>query len=259
MIRRIRRYHGRMKPTESESPEEQDHFGPVAEHKKVPATHDQAGLEDKVPETLAATVEVPQHTRSDKAQTITGLIEAAVIAALLLVVSLGYTFYRYSRITSADFLLVGYTTIACGIFAAVSFVPNRVVTKFVSPHFGTIGFVAAGINVPYWYWYHHVRDVGVVSDFYSVVAQVIPVLVLATLVDLGHRDADDSQVLIVVFFAAFGELSSLFALAYSRDTSVLFSFVCSALIGVLASFALSVLVKPTQPASAKADEAGKAS
>jgi hypothetical protein len=135
--------------------------------------------------------------------------------------------------------------VTSGAFFVLS-TPEELETELY-PNFGWISGAAFGVSWPYWWFYAKVsRDEyfeSLSSDFFTTAAQVLPVLALATVVDLrGASHVRRSQPAIYVLVIALGELSSIYATAFEHGRSATtFGLTCGALLGGFVGLLLAIL------------------
>ncbi|WP_405090907.1 hypothetical protein OG767_26025 [Micromonospora sp. NBC_01392] len=116
--------------------------------------------------------------------------------------------------------------------------------KFASPHFGVLAAIAYVLSFPYWYWYAVLSDRDIETDFFSTVGQVLPVLLLAALVDLKRTsDSTTKNLLLFIAVAAAGEFSCLFGLAFKVQDSSLFGHAAAACVGTFVGLGVSLLAR----------------
>lgn len=119
--------------------------------------------------------------------------------------------------------------------------------RIVYPRLGVASLSMAVLTGPLWYLYaSRYADFRTSNatqvDFFSTAAQVLPILLLATLVEFrGDRGVPPGQKAAYVFVIAFGEITCLFHLAFTADTTIGFSLVSASLVGGLVGTLLSVL------------------
>jgi hypothetical protein len=112
------------------------------------------------------------------------------------------------------------------------------------PNIGIISLIGGLLTFPYWYWYASTAP-PVAGEFYSTVAQVIPVLLLTAVVDLrtGDRPDGDQQPMLVGIVAV-GEFFALYAIAYELRFAAIFAIVSSSIIASLIGLLIAVFSPP---------------
>ncbi|WP_431936958.1 hypothetical protein [Micromonospora sp. RP3T] len=119
--------------------------------------------------------------------------------------------------------------------------------KFISPHFGVLAAIAYVLSFPYWYWYAAFSGRDVETDFFSTVGQVLPVLLLAALVDLKRTsDSTTKNLLLFIAVAAAGEFSCLFGLAFKVQDPSLFGHAAAACVGTFVGLGVSLLARASR-------------
>lgn len=112
--------------------------------------------------------------------------------------------------------------------------------------YGNLGSLSAcvfGVGIPYFAWVGAGRPVS--GNFFATVAQVLPVLLLATLLDARRRvSLEDHQLALYVFVVAMGELASLTALAFDLQLNVgFFGLSCAAVLAAFAGLVVSLFAQ----------------
>jgi hypothetical protein len=140
--------------------------------------------------------------------------------------------------------------IAVLIGVIIAATPRQKYTTFFARHFGWLPVAAAALSYPFWYWRsEQMTGGGPDTDFFSVAAQVLPVLLLAAIIDVRRSAYLKSYQLILPIAAVYlGETSALNVLAFFNKNSeapasagdfatVSASLVCATLALVLAVLA----------------------
>jgi hypothetical protein len=111
--------------------------------------------------------------------------------------------------------------------------------------FGWVPVTVGAATWPFWHWYadnFSEGDIG--GDFFHAAADILPVLLLATVIDVRRsRELEGKQLLPPIAVVFFGELAALNALAFDTERFGMadsFAVVCSSLI--TATFALLIAV-----------------
>jgi len=166
-------------------------------------------------------------------------------------------------ITYAPFYIFLAMSIVAG--ALIWTVPRETFQHIFPNIFGWLPVVVGVASWPYWYWYctfapPRVPNVG----FFETAAQVLPVLLLATVIDVRRTQELKSGQLVLPIIAVFlGELDALDAIAFSSAdaTPSAFAVVAASLVTSIAALILAVLAdilrSDTQDSSARARRSTK--
>jgi hypothetical protein len=98
------------------------------------------------------------------------------------------------------------------------------------------------LSYPFWYWYadSYPEDIG--GEFFHASADILPVLLLATIIDVRRTNELEGKQLVPPIAAVFlGELAALNALAFT-DSSQVSNFAAVSASLVVATFALVIAV-----------------
>jgi hypothetical protein len=113
--------------------------------------------------------------------------------------------------------------------------------------FGWVPVTLGALSYPFWYWYANgygsgYANLGIGNEFFHAAADTLPVLLLATVIDVRRTNELEGKQLVPPIAAVFfGELAALNALAFTEgDMIANFAVVSSSL--VTATFALIIAV-----------------
>lgn len=179
-------------------------------------------------------------------------LSGSVALAALYCLSLYVQFGRLTVLNIASALGIG--VLGAGLSSALYFIPNESWVKVVSPNFG---FVAMGVLVVtyfYWHWYATVRVTEPSSDFYATVAQILPVFLLAALIDARQtRHANRWQAASYFAVIGIGEYEALLASAFGVHTPVTFAQVAAAVNGAIVGLLCALLAREEGAAQKPSD------
>jgi hypothetical protein len=140
-------------------------------------------------------------------------------------------------------------------------------TIFVST-FGWLPVFMGALSYGYWYWYARVMGGVPDANFFHAAAEVLPVLLLATVVDVRRtKDLEGKQLVLPIAAVFLGELSALNALAFGNAGASDFAAVASSFVTSIVALVLAVIAdlapsashefetlqRPSRPAPAEAD------
>ena len=145
------------------------------------------------------------------------------------------------------------TGFGMGTFAFVLATPPKRLAKLELSGYKLAPVVMGSLGGLYFFWYATTTAVEIPGAIFEVTAQIIPVLILATIVDArrAHRIATE-DVVGALAFLILGEIMALFGIM--TQTAPIFGLVCGALTAGFAALILSVLAEGA-PDSTVTDEA----
>lgn len=128
--------------------------------------------------------------------------------------------------------------------------------------FGWLPVTLGTLSYPFWYWYADNYGENIGGEFFHASADILPVLLLATIVDVGRTNELEGKQLVPPIAAVFlGELAALNALAFT-DTNQVPNFAAVSASLVAATFALVIAVmadlSPSETGKHSNDEDDKA-
>ena len=92
--------------------------------------------------------------------------------------------------------------------------------KYPDVYFKTFGWLPVSLGLlsyPFWYWYSDQPHIVPASQFFEISAQVLPVLLLAAVIDVRRSESLESHQLLLPIIAVFlGEIAALNVLAFSE-------------------------------------------
>jgi hypothetical protein len=107
-----------------------------------------------------------------------------------------------------------------GLTIAVIFlgIPRQRFVALFTKHFGWIPVLFGALTLPYWHWY--VDTYGRPSnDFFATAAAILPVILLAAVVDVRRsQDLKSHQLALPIFAVFLGELAALNEVAFGTAT-----------------------------------------
>jgi hypothetical protein len=138
--------------------------------------------------------------------------------------------------------------LAAAVIVAILLVaiPRPAYSKLFSENVGWLTVSLGALSYPYWYWV--AGDYGILpsQSFFEIAAQILPVLLLAAIIDVRQSAALNSYQLVLPVIAAFlGESAALSQVAfqfpdhYARVTG--FAAVASSLVAVFLTLIFAVL------------------
>lgn len=153
------------------------------------------------------------------------------------------------------------------VFASVAYLwqlqPGEWLNKLY-PNFGLISLAAGAVTLPFWWEYRRVyfasaAQGGTQDEFFATIAAVLPILLLATTVDLRQsRAVETYQIAFFVMSVAFGEFACLFSLSYDFRQPYQFGIASSSMVAAFVGLAICLFAKgkaaqPTEPDAAGAE------
>ena len=149
-----------------------------------------------------------------------------------------------------------YLFLAAGLISGTLLwlVPRRRYTILFAGLFGWLPVLLGAVSYPYWYWYAGLVGSAPSRDFFSAATGVLPVLLLATVLDVRRtRDLESKQLVLPVVAVFLGELAALNALAFGDQGAVAFAAVSSSLVVSVVALILAVMAD-IGSATAKPDQ-----
>jgi hypothetical protein len=130
---------------------------------------------------------------------------------------------------------------AVGVFL-LSRVPREGYSTLFASIFGWVPVFLGTLSYPFWYWYAFSFGGEIGAEFFHATADILPVILLATVIDVRRTSELEGKQLIPPIAAVFfGELAALNALAFTDSDMVdNFAVACASL--VTATFALVIAV-----------------
>jgi signal transduction histidine kinase len=105
-----------------------------------------------------------------------------------------------------------------GIIAAGFTIIHQRCPSFFATHFGWLPVSVGTVTYPLWWWYSNEQNNRPALSFFEISAQVLPVLLLAAIIDVEWSRSRRAYRLILPIIAVFlGELVALNILAFGED------------------------------------------
>jgi hypothetical protein len=121
-------------------------------------------------------------------------------------------------------------------------IPRDRYSSIFASTFGWLPVVLGALSYGFWYWYASQLGGAPGSDFFHAAADVLPVLLLAAVVDVRRAKELQSKQLVLPIIAVFlGEISALNALAFGDAGSSDFAAVASSLVSSIVALVLAVM------------------
>jgi hypothetical protein len=114
--------------------------------------------------------------------------------------------------------------------------------------FGWLPVFLGALSYGYWYWYASLARRSPDSTFFHAAADVLPIILLATVVDVRRtRDLESRQLVLPIAVVFLGELAALNALAFGNAGPADFAAVASSFVSSIVALVLAVLadIAPT--------------
>ena len=172
-----------------------------------------------------------------------GIVSILIMTALTSILTAGVTL----RHMPPRVILV-----TLGILAGVLLIPIEP-SKYQSlykRHFGWLPVTAGLVTYPLWWWYSYQLKIPPASQFFEISAQVLPVLLLAAIIDV-RRSASlrGYQLILPTIAVVLGEVAALNALAFGEErkghylhaTATDFAIVATSLTSTFIALVLAVL------------------
>jgi hypothetical protein len=119
--------------------------------------------------------------------------------------------------------------------------PKEYSNRFVD-FFGWLPVFLGLLSYGYWYWYASLAGDSPDSTFFHAAADVLPILLLATVVDVRRtRDLAGKQLVLPIAAVFLGELAALNALAFGNAGPADFAAVASSFVTSIVALVLAVL------------------
>jgi hypothetical protein len=172
-----------------------------------------------------------------------GIISILVLAVLTLVPTAGTA----SIISWPLFLYVVIGVMLAAVLIAVDRPDYR---SLFDKHFGWIPVTVGTVTYPLWYWSASRLGVAPASQFFEVSAQVLPLILLAVVIDVGRSHyLKTDQLALPIFAVMLGEFAALNILAFGENgsahhlhaTAADFSIVAASLASTITALILAVL------------------
>lgn len=125
---------------------------------------------------------------------------------------------------------------------------ERYSTKFVSL-FGWLPVTLGSLSYIFWYWYAAGSEVD--TAFFHVAGDVLPVFLLATIVDARRtNELEGKQLVLPIAAVIIGEFSALNSLAFpTGDLASQYAVVSSSLVTAIVALLLAVMADISRPAA----------
>jgi hypothetical protein len=121
------------------------------------------------------------------------------------------------------------------------FIPRKQYIAIFKNTFGWLPVSLGAASYYYWYWYASQSGVPE-SDFFHASADVLPILLLASILDVHRSESLESNQLILPIIAVFlGEIAALNALAFGDAGAADFAAVASSLVTSIFALILAVM------------------
>jgi hypothetical protein len=176
-----------------------------------------------------------------RALLVLAMIFSVIIASALTDLAVYWDYGAFNH----DNLGLGAAGMIFFVFATYAFlIPSRLWLTWLLPRFGAVSVAVTLATCPFLGWYgQHFSPAS--SEFFTTVAQVLPVLFLAAVVDLrNNRKFAHSQILLYISVIFLGELTCLSEIAFeARDLyfSLDFGIVSASILGAFAGLAIALL------------------
>jgi hypothetical protein len=130
-------------------------------------------------------------------------------------------------------------------------IPRKDYSAIFASIFGWLPVFLGAASYAFWYWYGAGYEIG--GDFFHAAADVLPVLLLATVIDVRRtNDLEGKQLVLPIAAVFLGEVAALNSLAFPDDTGPSgFAVVSSSLVTAVVALVLAVMA---DIAPAPADE-----
>jgi len=120
-------------------------------------------------------------------------------------------------------------------------VPRERYSAIFASIFGWLPVTLGALSYPFWYWYASGQEIG--NEFFHAAADILPVLLLATVIDVRRTNELSGKQLVPPIAAVFlGELAALNGLAfYDSDMTANFAAVSSSLVTSIFALVIAVM------------------
>ena len=135
-----------------------------------------------------------------------------------------------------------YLFLACGLTVGILLwrTPRKRYSTIFANTFGWLPVFLGAASYKYWSWYAHGDVPG--EEFFHAAAEVLPVLLLAAIIDVRRTRYLESKQLVLPIAAVFlGELAALNVLAFGNAGSGDFAAVSSSLVVAIVALILAVM------------------
>jgi hypothetical protein len=186
------------------------------------------------------------HLRKPDPFALIGMLSVLVLAVLTVARQFGDS----AKILWPFWVFVGVGTI---IGFALWVIPRENYHSIFAKVFGWLPVLLGAISCPYWYWYDVFSPPSVPSSsYFETVAQVLPVLLLAVVIDVRRtRTLRSSQLTLPIIAFLIGEINALDAIAFGvgdgDGAGLAFTIVSASLVSTIAALILAVLADMTMP------------
>lgn len=167
-----------------------------------------------------------------------GIISVLILTLLSIRGALFPSEIRYNR------PLLIFTIIAAVAGMILSIIPREKYQAIFANTFGWLPVVLGAISWPYWYWYGTWHPpVLAHADFFATAAQVLPVLLLAAVIDVRRSSTlKSSQLVLPVIVVFLGEIDALGVLAFPQTNATTeFASVSASFTSTIIALLLAVL------------------
>jgi hypothetical protein len=136
-------------------------------------------------------------------------------------------------------------------------IPRARYSAIFASIFGWLPVTLGALTYPYWYWYANWVNTPPEADFFHAAAEVLPVLLLATVVDVRRtKDLESKQLVLPIAAVFLGEVAALNALAFGNAGPADFAAVASSFVTSIVALVLAVMAD-IAPSADNADETAK--
>jgi len=143
------------------------------------------------------------------------------------------------------FLVIG--LIVVGVLWAIS---RRSVSNIFAATFGWLPVFVGALSYIFWYWYASLAEHDIDPTFFHAAADVLPILLLATVVDVHRtKELENKQLVLPIAAVFLGELAALNALAFGYARPADFAAVASSFVSTIVALVLAVLADMSPPTS----------
>ncbi len=130
-------------------------------------------------------------------------------------------------------------------------IPRNKYSAIFASTFGWLPVTLGALSYGFWYWYATGQD-SPEAEFFHAAADVLPVLLLAAVVDVRRTKELQSKQLVLPIIAVFlGETSALNALAFGNAGPSDFAAVASSLVSTIVALVLAVMADLAPPPSTR--------
>jgi hypothetical protein len=160
------------------------------------------------------------------------MVAGYVAVGLIVFRSLARGFFFWQAIIA---ILIG-----AAVIALIIILPRRHWQSIFRNHFGWAPPLLGAASIPYWGWYAS-RSGGSSESFFEISAQVIPVFMLATIIDVRQTEGLNSHQLILPLLVMLtGELEALDSVAFGGSVNS-FQLICGALVTSVSALIMGIL------------------